>query len=129
MNLSFNFNIEVDSDRKIVIAKIYGIWKKETAIEYRDEYQEQVQPLIKGKWARMTNLANWRSSYPEIVEVLGEHMQWCHDNGAVYSVYAIDNPVTTKQLKAMIEKGQIGESAKIFGTIEEADKFLKQNGF
>ena len=129
MNLSFNFNIEVDSDRKVVIAKIYGIWKKETAVEYHEEYKEQVQPLIKGKWAKLTNLTNWKSSYPDIVEVLGEHMQWCHDNGAVYSVYAIDNPVTLKQLKAMIEKSNIGDSVKIFGTLKEGDKYLTQNGF
>lgn len=129
MNLSFHFNIEVDSDRKLAIAKIYGIWKKETALEYQDEYQEQVKPLLKNTWARLTNLTNWKSSYPDIIEVLGEHMDWCHHNGAVYSVYVIDNPITTRQLKAMIAGGHIDDTAKIFSSYNEADKFLKKNGF
>ncbi len=129
MNLSFHFNIDIDEDRKIAIAKIYGIWKKETAVEYREEYKETVKPLLGKKWAKVTNLANWKSSYPEIVEILGEHMHWCHENGAELSVFAISNPVTARQLNAMIEKGQISDKAKIFPTFEEADKYLRNNGF
>lgn len=129
MYLSMHYNIEIDSDRKIVIAKIYGIWKLETAEEYHEEYRELVKPLLKSKWAKLTNLSNWKSSYPEIIEVLGEHKRWCHDNGAIYSVYVIENPVTTKQLKQIINRGNVSEAAKIFKTFPEADRFLRENGF
>lgn len=129
MNLSFNFNIDIDPDRKIVIAKIYGIWKKETAIEYHEEYVRVAQPLLNDRWSKITNLTNWKSSYPEIIEILGEHIQWCHQNGAIYSVFAIDNPITLRQLKAMIDETNVADKVKIFGSFEEGDKFLRDNGF
>jgi hypothetical protein len=129
MNLSFHYNIDIDTKRKIAVAKIYGIWKKETALEYHEEYMDAIKPLTVGKWAKLTNLTNWKSSYPEIIEVLGEHLQWCHKNGAVYSVYAIDNPVTLRQLKKLIEESGINSAAKIFPSYSEADRFLRNNGF
>jgi hypothetical protein len=129
MNLSFHFNIDVDESRKLVIAKIYGIWKEETAREYVEEYQEVVKPLLGDKWARLTNLSNWKSSYPEIIQVLGEHMTWCRENGAVYSLYCIENPVTMRQLRAMVEKSTMGESAMVFNSVAEANKFLAEKGF
>jgi hypothetical protein len=129
MNLSMHYNIEIDEDRKIVIAKIYGIWKPENARSYHEDYKEIVKPLLKGKWARLTNLSNWKSSYPEIIDIIGEHMQWCLGNGAQYSAYVIDNPVTTSQLKKMIGIGNAGEITRLFKTYEEADRFLREKGF
>jgi len=131
MNMSFNYNIDVDTETRIVLAKIYGIWKEETAREYHEEYKESVQPLLesKVKWAKITNLSNWKSSYPEIIAVLGEHMHWCVDNGAEYSVYIIENPVTERQLKAMIENSQVGTSTLTFNSQREAEKFLESKGY
>jgi hypothetical protein len=124
-----HYNIEIDTERKIVIAKIYGIWKPETALEYSVEYKKAVQPLLKAPWAKLHNLTNWKSSYPEIIEILGEHMRWTHENGAIFTAYAIDNPVTTNQLKQMVELSESNEAVKIFKTFSEADRFLRENGF
>jgi len=129
MSLSLHYNIEIDEERKIVIAKIYGIWKEETAREYHEDYKKIAQPLLKGQWSKFTNLTNWRSSYPEIIEIIGEHMRWCHENGAVYSTYVIDNPVTQNQLMRMIKKGNTEEYVKLFKTAEEAMKFLIEKGY
>ena len=130
MNLSFHFNNDVDADRKLVTAKIYGIWKEETAREYHDEYMEAVKPLLnKGNWAKLTNLSNWKSSYPEIVEIIGEHMRWCVDNKAEYSVFVIENPTTRSQLKRMIKSGKVEKRSKLFKTLKEADDFLRSVGY
>jgi len=129
MNLSMHYNIDVDTNRKIIVAKIYGIWKPETAVEYCEEYKEAAKQLLKGPWAKLNNLTNWKSSYPEIIEIIGEHLKWTHENGAVFTAYAIDNPVTTNQLKRMIELSEIKEAVKVFKTFSEADRFLRGNGF
>ena len=129
MSLSMHYNIDVDQDRKLVTAKIYGIWKEETAKNYHEDYKNAVEALQKEKWARLTLLTNWKSSYPEIIEIIGHHMRWCYENGAVYSIFVIDNPVTTRQLKQMIGKAGAEEYAKLFRTAAEAEKFLKENGF
>lgn len=129
MNLSMYYNIDIDLDRKIVIAKIYGIWKAETAEDYHNDYVEVSRPLHGKEWARLTILTNWKSSYPEIIDILGEHMHWSLDHGAVLSIYVIDNPVTMRQLKQMIDKSKAADITKLFRSLHEAERYLKDNGF
>lgn len=124
-----NFTIEADPDRKIIREKIYGIWKEETANDYYREFMETAKPLLKGPWAKLIDLRNWKSSYPEIIEIIGQHLKWCRENGMVYSVNVIDNPVTLSQLKRMFGIGGTEEISRVFRTVEEADRFLKENGF
>lgn len=129
MVFSLNFTIEADPERPIVRSKIYGIWKKETAEQYHRDYKEAAQPLLKSKWAKLINLYNWKPSYPEVNEVIGDHIRWCHENNAVYSVYVVDNPVTRNQLKKMIAHSELPEATRIFKTLEEGEAFLKDRGF
>jgi len=129
MNLSMFFNIEADADRRLVTAKIYGIWKAETARDYHNEYVEVSKPLMGKEWAKLTILTNWRSSYPEIIEIIGEHMRWSMEKGAVLSIYVIDNPVTMRQLKQMIEKSAAKDITRLFKSVHEAEKYLQQKGF
>jgi len=129
MAFSLNFTIEADEERKIIFAKIYGIWKKETAEEYHQEFKKVVQPLLKDKWSKLINLINWKTSYPEMVVVIGDHIRWSHENKAVYSVYIVNNPVTRNQLKKMIAHSGYQKSCFIFGSVAEGESFLKENGF
>jgi hypothetical protein len=129
MAFSFNFTIDIDTERKLSRSKIYGIWKKETAEEYHREFKEIVKPLLKEPWSKIINLANWKISYPEMIEVIGDHIRWCHENNAVYSVFVVDNPVTRNQLKKMIACSGFPDANKIFKTMEEGESFLRQNGF
>jgi hypothetical protein len=124
-----NFTIEADLDRHLIREKIYGIWKEETANLYREEFRKTVEPLVEGKWAKLIDLCNWRSSYPEVNKIIGEHLCWCAQNGMVLSVNIIENPITINQLKEMFSLGGTAEMSMIFKTISEGDKFLKDNGF
>jgi len=129
MEFSFNFTIDADMERKIVLSKIYGIWRKETAEQYREEFAKVVQPLLKEKWAKLINLTNWKTSYPDMIEEIGDHITWSHENNAVYSVYVVDNPITRNQLKKMITHSESPDACKIFKTMAEGDAFLKAHGF
>jgi hypothetical protein len=131
MSFSMNFTIDADLEKRTVLAKIYGVWKKETAEEYHAEFRKVAQPLIdSGKeWAKIVNLSNWKSSYPEMVKVIGEHMRWTKDNGNTLSVYVIDNPITRNQLKKMFHIGGTAKSSKTVRTLKEAEKILADNGF
>ena len=129
MPFNMNFTIDVDPDRRLVLEKIYGIWKQDTAEDYYKEFSEAVAPLTDGKWAKLINLCNWKSSYPEILEVIGKHLKWCREHGMVWSINIIDNPTTIKQLKKMFAIGGTEDISKIFKTQEEGEKFLKSQGF
>jgi len=127
--LSLNFTIDVDLERNLIIEKIYGTWKRETAMEYHKEFLAVAEPLIGKKWAKIINLVNWKSSYPEMIRVIGEHLKWCHENGMVLSVNVIDNPVTKNQLKKMFAIGGTTAISKIVRSPEDGEKILTENGF
>jgi len=129
MSISMNYTIEADTERKIIREKIYGIWKEETARSYHDDFVKEASGLIKGNWGKIIDLRNWKSSYPEVVDIIGEHLRWCVDNRMVLSVNIIDNPVTLSQLKRMFTLGGTREISKVFRSIKEGDRFLKENGF
>jgi 23S rRNA pseudoU1915 N3-methylase RlmH len=129
MTISMNFTIDADPDRMIIIEKIYGTWNIETAREYHDEFREVAKPLTGGKWAKLIDLIKWKSSYPEMVRVIGEHLRWCKENGMVLSVNIIENRVTINQLKKMFAIGGTAGISRIVRTREEAEKILRENGF
>jgi hypothetical protein len=129
MTFSMYYTLDVDTDRRLMIEKIYGTWKRETAESYHRDFMETAQPLIGGKWAKIINLTNWKSSYPEMVEVIGRHLRWCRENGMVLSVNIIDNQITKNQLKQMFRIGNTGRISKIVRSQQEADKILAEHGF
>jgi hypothetical protein len=129
MTFSMHFTIDLDLDRKIAYSKIYGTWKKETAEAYFDEFVKAAAPLIGQRWARLANLTNWKSSYPEMIRVVGEHHRWCRENGMILSVFIIDNPITKAQLKKICAIGGTTKMSKMVRTREDAERILVENGF
>lgn len=129
MAFSMYYTIDADPDRRLMVEKIYGTWKRETAESYHRDFMEAARPLIGQKWAKIINLHNWKSSYPEMVEVIGEHLRWCRENGMVLSVNIIDNQITRNQLKQMFRIGNTGQMSKIVRTQQDAEKILTESGF
>lgn len=129
MSFSLNFVIDANIERRVVISKIYGVWKRETALHYHQEYIEEATPLIGQEWAKVVNLSNWRPSYPDINKIIGEHMRWSKDNGNTLAIYVIDNPVTRSQLKKMFSAGNTVTISKTVKTREEAEKILNEHGY
>jgi hypothetical protein len=129
MAFSMHYMIDADMDRHLIVEKIYGTWKKETAEEYHRDFMEVAKPLVGGKWAKLINLTNWKSSYPEMVTVVGQHLRWCRENGMILSVNIIDNQITKAQLKKMFQIGGTAQMSKIVRTDADAQKTLAEHGF
>jgi len=129
MNINLHFNIDAIPDRKLITSKIYGIWTLDTARDYHDEFKEVVGELNWDKWAKLVNLSNWKSSYPEMIKIIGQHMKWSRENGMALSIYVIDDPVTLNQLKKMIAIGEIEDINYLVRSLEEAEKILAEHGF
>lgn len=127
--ISLNYTIDIVPERSLITGKIYGLWTRDIAEEYIKEYRDVAGPLLGGRWARLTILTNWKSSYPEIIEIIGDLLRWTQQHGAIFTVYVVDNPVIRKQLQRIVDSGDVTSITKIFHTYEEADRFLKNNGF
>ena len=124
---SLEFSFRVDADNGVIYAKIHGMWKAETARSYHEEFKAEVAPLLGGPWAKLIDLSNWRTSYPEVNAIIGRHMAWSQQNGCVLSIYVLNNPSTFRQLNQMFSKGGIKEVALTFRTMAEAEKHIKEN--
>jgi hypothetical protein len=121
------YTIDVDEENAVIRAKIYGLWKGETAEAYHRDFEEQIEPLLGKPWAKVINLAGWKTSYESVVDTIGKHMSWSKDNDASLQLYVLDNPSTFRQLNQMIKKGKAEDITHIFRTEDEAEQFLKEN--
>lgn len=129
MSFNFEFTIDIELERKLMISKIYGVWKIDTAHQYHKEYMEVAKPLIGDKWAKLVNASNWISGAPEIVRMISDHIRWSLENGNVLAVYYTHNPMATNKIKQMFNRGGGAKISRIVGSREEAEKFLRKNGF
>ncbi|MEW6412244.1 MAG: hypothetical protein AB1483_07200 [Candidatus Zixiibacteriota bacterium] len=125
----FEYNLDPDVENGIMYEKIYGIWRIETANHYYDDYIEEAKELVKKPWAKLIDLSNWKTGSPEVISKIGEHLDWCRKNNMVWSINIINNPVTYAQLNKMFAKGGTKDISKTFRSREEAEQFLKQQGF
>ncbi len=124
-SFSLSFTIDVDQKRRIVYCKIFGLWKREIADEYREAFRSEVAPLTGAPWAKLVDLTNWRTSYQDVVGVLGKHMRWGVDSGCEMSLYVLNNPSTFRQLNEMFRTGRVTDSSHTFRTFPEAVTYLK----
>ena len=124
---SLEYSIDVDEKLAVVFLKIHGIWKGETAERYHQDFREKVAPLLGQPWAKIADLTNWKTSYQEVTDVIGRHMEWSRANNVALQIYVLDNPSTYRQLNEMFVKGGVRDISHTFRTYEEAERFLKEN--
>ncbi|UCD64063.1 MAG: hypothetical protein JSW34_01130 [Candidatus Zixiibacteriota bacterium] len=125
----FEYALDADVENGIMYEKIYGSWRIETANHYNDDYRQEAAELVKKPWAKLIDLSNWKTGSPEVIEKIGEHLEWCRKNNMVWSVNIINNPVTYSQLQKMFSRGGTKEISKTFRTRQEGEQFLKGQGF
>lgn len=126
---SLEYSFEVDEQGAVIYEKIHGIWKAETAAKYHEDFVSEVQPLLHSNWVKVVDLTNWRTSYPEVIEIVGQHLEWCSNNKMVLSLNILNNPSTFRQLHQMFKIGGTKDMSYTFRTHAEARKFLKENWF
>lgn len=124
-SLEYSFN--VDTKTRVIYAKVFGIWKAETGKNYHTDFKTEVEPLLGKPWAKLIDLTNWKTSFPDVVDVIGEHMEWSREHQCILSLYVLNNPSTFRQLNQMFDAGGTKEISLIFRTVAEAEQYLKEN--
>ncbi|HUV31307.1 MAG TPA: hypothetical protein VMY05_09495 [Acidobacteriota bacterium] len=126
---SIEYTFDVDTGDRIIYEKIYGLWKQETAERYHRDFMKAVQLLLGKPWAKLVDLVNWRTSYPQVTDRIADHLRWCQANNMVLSVNVLNNISTYRQLNRMFTGGGTGPISKTFSTRTEAEEFLKEHWF
>lgn len=123
------YTFEADEALRIMYVKIYGVWRVPTAEAYLEDFKTEVEPLIEHPWAKIIDLSNWKTAYPEVVRIIGDLNRWCRSNNMAWAVYVINNRVTQAQLVKMIENGDYKDISRIVRTRSEGEQFLIKKGF
>ena len=126
---SLEYSFDVDTERALIVEKIFGIWKMSTAERYHRDFMEEVKPLIERPWAKLVDLSNWRTSYPDVVRKIGDHLKWCRAHNMVISVNVLNNPSTFRQLNQMFAAGGTKDISQTFRSHAEAKKYLQEHWF
>ena len=124
---SLHFSFDVDLENAVIYEKIHGIWQAKTAQEYHIAFVDEVAPLLGKPWAKVVNLSNWKTSYPEVTDIIGRHLTWCVKNGLALSLNVLTAQSTNRQLTEMFAIGATKGLSHIFKSMDEAETFLKQN--
>lgn len=124
---SLEYTFDVDTKNRVIYAKVFGIWKAEIARGYHEDFKVEVQPILGKPWAKLIDLTNWRTSYPEVIDIIGEHMEWSRQHDVALSLYVLNNPSTFRQLHQMFAAGGTKEISMTFRTLAEAEAYLKEN--
>ncbi len=123
---SLEYSFDVDIEHQIMYEKIDGIWKDATATNYHKDFREEVAPLIAKPWAKLVDLRGWRTSYPGMIKIVGDHLKWCKANNMVMSLNILNNTSTFRQLNEMFRYAGTKEISETFRTREEAEKYLQE---
>lgn len=124
---ALEYSFDVDEVNAVIYAKVFGIWKADIARSYHEDFKVEVAPIIGKPWAKVIDLTNWRTSFPEVIKIIGEHMAWSRANNEAISLYVLNNPSTFRQLQEMFDAGRTKGLSKTFRTYADAEKYLKEN--
>lgn len=126
---ALEYSFDVDEENDVIYAKVFGIWKADTARSYHEDFKAEVAPLLGKPWAKVVDLTNWKTSFPEVIKIIGEHMSWSRANKVSLSLYILNNPSTFRQLQEMFDAGGTKGVSQTFRTYSDAEKYLKEHWF
>ncbi|MDX9857070.1 MAG: hypothetical protein RBT76_04730 [candidate division Zixibacteria bacterium] len=124
---SLHYSFVVDESNAVIYEKIHGVWQAKTARSYHDDFMKEVEPLTANPWAKLVDLTNWKTSYPEVIDIIGNHLAWCMSNNLGLSINVLNNPSTFRQLLKMFTTGATRDISHTFRTSVEAEQFLREN--
>ena len=124
---ALEYSFDVDEENAVIYAKVFGIWKADTARGYHEDFKVEVAPILGKPWAKVIDLTNWKTSFPEVIKIIGEHMAWSRANNEALSLYVLNNPSTFRQLQEMFDVGRTKGISQTFRTYADAEKYLKEH--
>ncbi len=127
INWSLEYSFDVDEDKSVIYVKVVGRWTAETAANYHQDFIKALEPIKDRPWAKLVDLTKWKTSRNEVTSVLGKHMAWSRENDVSLSLYVVNHPSTYRQLNEMFVAGGTKDVSHTFRTLEQAQKFLKEN--
>lgn len=121
------YEIRVDTQTNIVY-QIHnkGLFTAEAVKRLDDDYRTKVIPLLEGKkWAKLCDLRNYQMT--SNVDEMNAHNVYCIEHGMAVGALVMDSAVLKLQMNRSGKA--IGVAPNVFSSVEEAEEWLKSQGF
>lgn len=120
------YSIEVDVERRIVYERINGYFSKEDMERYHNDYIDNVLLLLEidKPWAIITDLRYYLAS--NVNEDIYAHVNWKVEHNLNKAAVVSESSFTKFQMRRV---GEETIEPSFFNSIEEADKWLRVQGF
>lgn len=120
------YEMELDTQRGILFEKIMGLWSADDIERYHQDCMAKVIPAFKDrKWAKCSDVRDYKTS--SITEELNKKMAVYAQHGLMGGAIIVDSAIVKMQLSRSTKS--MGMEPVPFDNIEEADKWLKSQGF
>ncbi|MGB7606062.1 MAG: hypothetical protein WBL93_11375 [Lutisporaceae bacterium] len=125
-DVSGKYEMEVNTQRGVVFEKIEGFWNLEDIQRYHQDYVTKVIPALKNKkWAKCSDVRTYKTS--TIADELNKNMTLYIKNGLVGGAIIVESAIVKMHLNRSTKN--IGLEPEPFDNFEDADKWLKSQGF
>lgn len=119
------YTINYDEKRSVVYEAPVGLWKKEQYMEYHSQYENKIGPALAGKpWAICTDLRNYKIS--DLADGMAIHAEWLVKNNVKFGATIVSSAIVKMQINRAFSPSFPQQA---FLTMEEADEWIKLNGF
>lgn len=113
----------------IVLIKRANAWNEEAALQYAEEFEQQIEPLAGRKWASVGYAVDYGLGVPEMDEVIKKVYQGMVEKGCVCQTTVIKSALGAQHLSRMASISSDVYQLKFVQSPEQAIDFIKTLGF
>ena len=124
-----NWDIQLLESINIILIKRSGAWNKEAALQYVDDFNQKVVPLIGKKWASVGYAVDYGLGVPEMDSIISELYREMVSNGCVCQTTVIKSALSAQHLARMASIKSEVYQLKFVNSPDQAVSFLKTLGF
>lgn len=124
-----NWDIQLLESVNIILIKRSGAWNKEAALQYVEDFNQLVAPIIGKKWACVGYAVDYGLGVPEMDDIIKELYQDMVKNGCVCQTTIIKSELGAQHLARMASISSDVYQLKFVHSAEQAIDFVKTLGF
>ncbi len=119
------YELSIDRKNKVVTIRGWGLWDKELAQTYLEEYKKKATEISAGgaPWYVLVDYRDFPAQTREVQEIVKKAMRFSRDHGVRKQARVVPDMVTSMQIKRLSEETGLPENAH-FASETEALQWL-----
>ena len=123
------YDFDIDREKRLIKVKLWGFWNQRIAEDYYKDFEIAIHPLLGSKWSRIVDINEYKSSSIKVADVLDRQLEWAKEKKMEFNVNILGDLFERLQLKSKLASNNQSKQNLVFGSIEEALKWLSEQGY